>query len=118
MSGDFQIARSGNYADFDDPFSLLQNYVSSGSMNLAGWSNAEFDQCILDAQNIIDPYERMAVLCEAETIMLEDAAICPIYWYVAKMLMNSNLKDVYISPFGGYNLHYAYASSFESSPSR
>ena len=45
---------------------------------------------------------------EAEEIILEEAPICPIYWYVQKVLISNRLQDAYINPLGGYNLYYAY----------
>lgn len=107
-SGDFDIARNGQPADYNDPMTFLDGWVTNGSLNSSGWSNSEYDNLIYIASTTTDSNLRLESLQNAEKILLEEAPICPIYWYVQKILVSERLHNAYISPLGGYYLHYAY----------
>ena len=108
MSKDYDIARNGQPADYNDPITFLSGWVTNGSLNFSAWSNKKFDSLIKNASTTTDAQLRLKSIQEAEQIMMEEAPISPIYWYVQKVLISNRLKDVYISPLGGYYLHYAY----------
>jgi oligopeptide transport system substrate-binding protein len=100
---DFDVARAGWIADYNDPQNflfLLQ--TSSGRLNYGRYSNPEFDALMDKAARTIDLDERAKVLQRAEAILMEDAATIPIYYYVSKNLVQnyvkgweSNTKDIH-----------------------
>ncbi len=110
---DYTVARNGQIADYDDPLTFLDGWVTGGTLNFSGWSNEEYDKLISIITSTTDENLRLQSIERAEEIILDELPICPIYWYVQKILVNEHLKDAYISPLGGYYLHYAYIEKTE-----
>jgi len=92
---DFQIARAGWTADYPDPNTFLDLYVTDGPQNDTKWSNAEFDQLIKDAANEADSAKRLKILADAERILMEQLPIIPIYYYVDKEMFRPYVKGYY-----------------------
>jgi oligopeptide transport system substrate-binding protein len=76
----YQILRSDWSADYvDDPLAFLQVFQSESSDNHTGWKNPAYDSLLAQAERSGDPTERLALLRRAESILLEDAPLIPIY---------------------------------------
>lgn len=91
-AADFDIARAGWIADYDDPHNflfLLQ--TSSGVLNYGQYSNSKFDNLMRQASKITDLDKRAKVLAKAEAIAMEEQAVIPIFYYVTKQVVS---KDV------------------------
>ncbi|HHX09745.1 MAG TPA: hypothetical protein GX729_00005 [Firmicutes bacterium] len=78
--GDFDLVFSAWGADYNDPLSFLELWVTDGPYNDMGWSNAEFDELITVARTSTDQAERMEALAKAEKLLLDEAPIIPVYW--------------------------------------
>jgi len=78
--------------DYNDPNTFLDMFVSDGPNNNTGWSNAKYDQLIDQAKSAANPEQRMAILREAEEILLEDMPIVPIYFYVSINMVRPHVK--------------------------
>ncbi|GIN87997.1 peptide ABC transporter substrate-binding protein [Heyndrickxia sporothermodurans] len=79
---DYDIQMAGWGADYLDPMTYLDLFVTNGGNNKASYSNKKYDQLINDSKVKFanDPEKRWAALLEAEKILIqEDAAIAPIY---------------------------------------
>jgi oligopeptide transport system substrate-binding protein len=90
---DFDVARAGWIADYDDPQNflfLLQ--TSSGKLNYGRYSNPEFDKLMDEAARTNDLEARAGLLRQAEARMLADSATIPIYYYVSKNLVQQYVK--------------------------
>ena len=95
LEKNFALARMGLVAPFLDPRALLDNFVSDSGMNNTGFSNARYDEILLaEAPRTIDPAERMALLKEAETILLEEVAVVPFYTYKSKHLIQPGVRGL------------------------
>ena len=79
---DYDIARAGWIGDYLDPNTFLDMWVTDGGNNETGWSDPRYDALIQQAAREPDPARRMAVLAEAEALLLENMPIIPLYWYV------------------------------------
>ena len=79
---DFTIARAGWFGDYLDPTTYLDKFVTGNGNNDAAYSNPAFDRLMEQAANELNPAKRMAILREAEVVMLSDQPIAPIYQYV------------------------------------
>lgn len=64
--------------DFADPEAFLQMWTENSPLNEAGYSNADFSQSLANSYSA-EGTERMNLLAEAETILLQQAAVLPIY---------------------------------------
>lgn len=106
-SGDYFIARNGWLADYNDPISFLDMWVTGGGNNDAQWSNPEFDALISKVKASSDREERMKLMHEAEDIMFDEWLLCPIYYYVDLYLLNQNVEGFYSSPLGFKYFMYA-----------
>ncbi len=90
---DFQVARAGWVADYNDPenfLSLLR--VKTGPMNYGQYENAEYDRLMDESDAITDSAKRNELMHEAETIMLADMPVIPIYHYVSKNLVSPKIQ--------------------------
>jgi oligopeptide transport system substrate-binding protein len=88
----FDISRDGWTGDFIDPTTFLNLFRSGDSHNHSRYSNPKYDELLEKAANIQDPQERLDVLKQAETVMLTDLPIIPIYTYAKPFLIHPDLK--------------------------
>lgn len=99
--GNYQIARNGWIADYNDPISFLDMWLTGGGNNDAQYSNADYDAAIAEAKSTADPAARMAAMHKAEDqIIGKDWALGPIYFYTQKYMLNDAVKGMYYTPLG------------------
>lgn len=98
--GDYQIARHGWLADYNDPISFLDMWVTGGGNNDAQYSNPEYDDLIKRVKASSDRTERMTLMHQAEDILGEDLPVIPIYYYTDLFLLSDKLEGFYSSPLG------------------
>jgi len=80
---DFDLCLSAWVGDYNDPQTFLDMFVTDGGNNLTGWSNPTYDHLLDQSQAIPDPAQRMKLLQEMETILVDqDMPIVPLYYYV------------------------------------
>lgn len=85
---DFDVADAAWIADYNDPMSFLYLQQSStGLQNYGDYANPAYDALLAKADNEPDAARRAGYLAQAERIMLTDAPIAPIYFYVNKNLV-------------------------------
>jgi oligopeptide transport system substrate-binding protein len=82
-----QVFRSSWVGDFNDAYSFAQLLQSDFGINLTGYANPRYDALLADAVRQADPAKRRALLEEAESTMLKDTPLLPIYFYVNKHLV-------------------------------
>jgi len=100
-NGEYQIARNGWLADYNDPISFLDMWLTGGGNNDAQYSNADYDAAINEAKSSADPEVRMAAMHRAEDIIMgQDWALGPIYFYTQKYMLNTDVKGMYYTPLG------------------
>lgn len=76
----YQIMRSSWFADYNDPNSFFDMWVSNGGNNRTGWSNKQYDDLLLEAQKEKDPQKRLAIFQKMEVILIEEELpILPLY---------------------------------------
>lgn len=92
----YDIARAAWIADYLDPNTFLDMFVTDGGNNRTGWSNARYDALIAQAARELDPKKRMQVFQEAERILVEEELpIIPLYIYVNKGLLRETVRGWY-----------------------
>ncbi len=102
-----QVMRGGWIADWADPANFLQLFVSDSPLNYTFFSDETFDD-LMDRAAASQGEERMELLFDAEEQLLESHAIIPLYYYVSRHLVRSdvdgfedNLMDVHLSRWMG-----------------
>jgi oligopeptide transport system substrate-binding protein len=99
---DYQISfLSGWGADYNDPMTFLDLFLSATPIYQTGFKNERFDQLILDAKAETDQDKRMQMMLEAEQILFEDAVIVPEYYRTRAYLRKPYLKGYVSHSFGG-----------------
>lgn len=105
--GDFQIARNGWIADYNDPCSFLDMWYTGGGNNDAQYSNPEYDALIDAAKSTSDQTERMAAFHKAEDLLIgQDSVLAPIYFYTNPYMLSDNISGMYYTPLGYFFFGY------------
>ena len=105
--GDFQIARNGWIADYNDPCSFLDMWYTGGGNNDAQYSNPEYDALIDAAKATSDQTERMAAFHKAEDLLIgQDSVLAPIYFYTNSYMLSDNISGMYYTPLGYFFFGY------------
>ena len=105
--GEYQIARNGWIADYNDPCSFLDMWYTGGGNNDAQYSNPEYDAMIDAAKATSDPAERMSYFHKAEDIIIgQDWALGPIYFYTQKYMMADDISGAFDTPLGYFIYGY------------
>lgn len=105
----YDIARRGWVGDYVDPNTYLDMYLTDGGNNMTGFSNVRYDEIMLnEAPFKLNNEERFALYTEAETILMENMPIIPIYIYQTKNLKNPDLKGIPPNIMDHYNWKYVY----------
>jgi oligopeptide transport system substrate-binding protein len=108
---DFDMVISLWGADYNDPMTFLDMFVTNGDFNNVGWSNAQYDKDIAGAKTETDPKKRLALLEDAEKTLMNDMPIGPVAFrgraYITKPYVKNfktfvngpdyELKETYIS---------------------
>ncbi|MFD1396212.1 peptide ABC transporter substrate-binding protein [Kroppenstedtia eburnea] len=99
-AGDFQLSYAGWGADYNDPMTFLELWVTGGSFNRGKWSNKEYDKLIKKSQTNPDFDKRIQDLVKAEELLMDEAAIAPLFYRSQLYLKRPTVKDLYAHPFG------------------
>lgn len=91
----YDMTRRGWIGDYVDPYTFLGMYITDGGNNKTGFSNARYDDIILrEAPAERDRDKRYALYQEAETILLNEMPILPIFTYQYKHLYHPSVKGI------------------------
>ncbi len=82
-----EIFRSGWIGDYNDASTFADLLHSDNAQNDSGWSNPRYDALLEQAARELDLDRRARLLEEAERIMLDEAPVIPIYFYISKHLI-------------------------------
>jgi oligopeptide transport system substrate-binding protein len=93
QSHDFQVARAGWVADYNDPENFLTLLrTSTGPMNYGQYSNEEYDRLMAESDGTTDEKARNELMRQAEALMLTELPLIPIYHYVDKNLVSPRVQ--------------------------
>jgi len=105
----FQIARRGWIGDYVDPNNFLDLFISGGGNNNTGFADPQYDEMILrKAPQAATREERFAVFYEAETRMMEQMPIIPIYTYTSKHLIHPSVNGLPPNLMDSPNMKYVW----------
>jgi len=92
------MARNGWSADYADPMTFLDMWVSNSGNNVSGYRNAEYDRLIATAKSETDVARRFTEMHQAEDILMNDMPFVPLYEYNVVSAMKSYVKGTYRTP--------------------
>jgi len=96
---DIALTRWG--PDYADPMTYLGMWVTNNSNNYGFWSNAEYDQLIADCTTgaYITNYDaRWEAMFKAETLVIQEAVIAPLYTKAQANLINPSVQGIDFHP--------------------
>lgn len=77
-SGSYQIASTSWGANPEPQFQLSRWATATGGQSK--WINEEYSQLVNEGVSTIDDAQRLELYCQAEKLLVSEAAIAPIYW--------------------------------------
>ncbi len=95
---DYIIARHGWIADYNDPTTFLEMWLSGVGQNNAGYNNTEYDNLLKQAQKESNDAKRDELLHQAEDLLMADMPIIPIFYYTNPMAVQPYVKGLRVSP--------------------
>ncbi|WP_110932159.1 peptide ABC transporter substrate-binding protein [Paenibacillus bouchesdurhonensis] len=105
----YQVARAGWSADYNDPMTFIDMWTSNSGNNDIGFKNEEYDKLIAEAKATEDNTKRNENFKKAEEILVKDnMAIMPIYYYTNVAVEKPWLKGVSLDFSGAIDYTRAY----------
>jgi oligopeptide transport system substrate-binding protein len=105
----FQIARRGWIGDYVDPNNFLDLFITGGGNNNTGFADPRYDDMILrKAPQAPTMEERFAIFYEAETLLMEQMPIIPIYTYTSKHLIHPSVNGLPPNLMDSVNMKYVW----------
>ena len=103
---DYQVGRAGWIGDYVDANTFLELWRSDDENNNTGWVNEEYDALIASSISETDPARRQELLLQAESLLLSEAVVMPIYYYAQFHLLRPsvrgwemNVKNVHLARY-------------------
>jgi oligopeptide transport system substrate-binding protein len=94
----WDVVRVGWTADYNDASTFLDTMTSGSPQNFGRWSSAEYERLLREAANEPDPAQRRDALQRAESMMLDDYPLLPVYFYVTRRLVQPGIAAPAINP--------------------
>jgi oligopeptide transport system substrate-binding protein len=105
------IARMGWVGDYIDPNTFLGVFTSDSGDNKTGWKNKQYDDLLKMAATINNKEDRFETLQQAETILLDEAPLIPLYNYTTNNLVSTQLKGYHQNILDYYSYKHLYLES-------
>ncbi len=101
QNDNYDIALTRWGPDYADPMTYLGMWITNNSNNYGFWSNAEYDQLIADCTTgayITDYDARWEAMFKAETIVMQEAVIAPLYTKANANLITAGVEGIDFHP--------------------
>lgn len=111
---DHTIALGNWFGDYQDPTTWLNMWRTGDSNNMAGWSDEDYDGLLRHAATLTDPGERFEVLRAAETLLLQEHPIAPMYLWVSVELFDPDqIQNVNLNAWSKRRLEWIKRVGFD-----
>lgn len=80
--GNYDVVRASWAADYDEPSSFVNYFLSNSSNNTAFYHSAEYDKLVANALASQDPDTRRDYYQQAEQQLDKDSPMIPVFYYV------------------------------------
>lgn len=108
---DYEIARMGWVADFNDPVNYLEVFKYAdplkGGNNDTGWEDSRFIEIMDQASTAPSEAQRKELLAQAEQLLVEAVPVIPLFHYTVNWLQSPHLHDVHITGLGQIDFKWA-----------
>lgn len=104
---DFQAARMGWIADYNDAYTFLEQYDSAtNGNNDTGWENPKYAELLTKSNAEADSAARLDLLLQAEAILMDEMPVAPIYFYTDQFVEKDYVSDMKSDSLGNLQLKY------------
>lgn len=93
-----EVFRSGWIGDYADPYAFAEILHSTHGMNEFGWRNSRYDALLHAAATAGTPRQRYQLLREAETIVLAELPVIPLFHYSKARLVSERVGGYHSNP--------------------
>lgn len=110
---DYELSYAGWGPDYLDPMTFIDMFITKGGHNQMSYSNAKYDELVEKGKGelLTKTKDRWEALLKAEKILLDEAAIAPVYQRGNAVIQKPKVKDIILHPVGGdYSYKWAYIS--------
>lgn len=94
----WDVVRVGWTADYNDASTFLDTMAAGSPQNFGRWSDARYAALLNDAASETEADRRKTKLQEAESVMLEQYPLLPVYFYVTRRLVQPRIEAPPINP--------------------
>jgi oligopeptide transport system substrate-binding protein len=94
----WDVVRVGWTADYNDASTFLDTMTVDSPQNFGRWSDARYAALLNEAALETDAGKRKAKLHEAESVMLQQYPLLPVYFYVTRRLVQPRIEAPPINP--------------------
>ena len=101
QNDNYDIALTRWGPDYADPMTYLGMWITNNSNNYGFWSNAEYDKLIADCTTgayISDYDARWQAMYDAETLVMQEAVIAPLYTKANANLISDGVSGIEFHP--------------------
>ena len=107
--GNFDVARLGWIADYNDAITFLELLATGNSYNYGRWASDDYTKLINSAKEVPGGEERDQFLTDAEILHFDEGGftVNPLYYYTNTYCRSSALTNVEYTSFGYFFFHYA-----------
>jgi ABC-type oligopeptide transport system substrate-binding subunit len=95
---DFNICVSDWIGDYGDPSTFTDMYQTHSDNNNSGWGSPEYDKLVQEATREPDEQKRLRMIEKAESILLAETPIEPLYYITNQYLFRDNVHGINLNP--------------------
>jgi oligopeptide transport system substrate-binding protein len=92
---DFFLAATDWIGDYNDPLTFLGMWTSDSMNNRARWQDKDYDKLMTEASASLDQNNRFEAFKKAESLLMEQVPIIPLFYYTSMKLLVPQLKGCY-----------------------
>ena len=106
---DYQMARAAWVGSYLDPGTFLRLFIADGGNNGTGFASAEFDDLVFQqAAKTRTREQRYAVFAKAESLLIEQMPIIPLFSYTSNHLVQPSVKGLGSNILDNVNFNYVW----------
>jgi len=100
---DYALARGRWIAEYPDPLTYLSIFTTGNGVNGTGFSDPVYDELVASAARAPSAAARLGILHRAESHLMEQMPVAPIYWGSRATLVATRVRGWKPSPLGFRN---------------
>jgi len=101
-----QVFRSGWIADYHDPMDFLRLFHSASPFNFYGFKDAQYDELLSQLTLTQHQAQRHSLIDQAEGILAEQLPVIPLYHYVSRHLVSTDISGFHNNPMDKHLSRY------------